>query len=1256
MFVEPSDLVEELSGHGGERFESFMCRLIEAEAATHGITPADIDWDYRTNCPDGGGDIYIRNGRGKAKPWFIPAVPSIWSLKSGNDGTDAATVRSELTDNAHDRLRKHLKDGDVYVWCSLKPVSQPKRKRIYDEVEALAKDIAFDLAQVQFRWVDALASTLEAHPNLIVRHLPRLASRLKDVVTLDQRMRESPDRWGFDVNWVNFSGRDEVKRRVRDHLLSDEGSAVLHIAGISGIGKTRTAIQACRDEERLTDTLFVPRLAGLTRDFLRHIEEPGRYIRLVIDEVSLADYQRLSDRFRDCGDRIRVVTLGPARRRERIRESEPLLLILEEPDTTDGVLRVVQEDGAGLDPEVQKSLAELSGHDLRLALLLVHATRRNPELRHLPVRSLEDVWKRIMDLFKDALQDVGGFPKLYEMLTTSIDVGHDGKYRAEVDYLAAHFKVTAHDLARAIDAAHGTGLGTKTQQFFEAGPRALALWIFQDRLWPALRRDLDAFLTNMPTERLRRRFLERCHELEGPKREEVLDRVGGFFLGFLGDAQLPQLVDREKSRVFKAWAELDPERGLRWLLGAVQNASDDDVRALDGSPDGSGGWGGRRQIVWLCEHLACFKEHFWDCERVLFRLAQVETEESISNNSRNTWKAMFLPMFSNTEAPFAERLQHLLHRLTNATERTLDMVLSAAMDILGYDRSRMCPPTVVGGRVVPDEWRPRTRRELFECEAEAGRELLAEIARLRPELRRRGIRSVIEHVSEFVHFDLLAELQELMRGIDEDQELLRALRSAIDQAISLAEPEDDSAKEPAFLPALRQWRQELSPGDLREQIIDLTSRDYWSVYRNSRRQAVDEPVAAYKEMAQAILDDLPLLEGLGEWLNSEQCRSGGPLGFELGRADEQSRAMPLILGWLKSMRAASFASGYIQAAAFRIGALPAEAVPILEDLAERHPALAVSLSIEADRSPRGFERIMQGVGRLDAGQRGILRPMAFNEWPKIFTEEQKDRLLAKLAELADSIDPDALAVAFDLLAGWTEHGKIPVPKQLATRALHMLELAARPTIRVDDHDWKVVAELLIPGFPAELADVLADAITDVSSHRFQRGRYAEQAFTNRASRNPSEAMEAIGRWILDDERGPVFCICEFRGLFDAIGLETVRPWVQRHGAVAAVRIARNLNGPSLDDKGNPIVPELANWVLTEFETEDRVLREFCIGRHSGDVRWGHARDHQAEIEKLVKPFRDVPRPWVQQWAKYELDDLELEIRRDDQREDELERT
>ena len=151
-------------------------------------------------------------------------------------------------------------------------------------------------------------------------------------------------------------------------------------------------------------------------------------------------------------------------------------------------------------------------------------------------------------------------------------------------------------------------------------------------------------------------------------------------------------------------------------------------------------------------------------------------------------------------------------------------------------------------------------------------------------------------------------------------------------------------------------------------------------------------------------------------------------------------------------------------------------------------------------------------------------------------------------------------------------------------------------------------------------------------------------------------MEAIGRWVMDDKRGTVFHLWEFRGLFDAIGLETVQPWVHEHGGVAAIRIARHLDGPHLDGNGGPVVPPLADWLLTEFEREAQVFREFWMGRHSGVVRWGHARDHREEIERLVKAFATDTRRWVKMWAKYELDQLHSEIVYDDQHDDEIERS
>ena len=526
VFVDPKDL-SALRGQGSQ-FQKLVYDLVVEEARSHGISPVDIDSDYRVNFPDAGFDIFVRASHDDPNPRLIPNTPSIWSVKSGKDGVKAGTLSSEIKLASHDELRNELREGTAYRWCALYPIAQAQMQKMRRKVASLADDCQFQQNQVKFVGIEAIAKILEDHPNVVVRHLPDLKLRFDGILTLTAWERQNPDR-KTHVDWVGFGGRNQLKQRIRDHLLGSTEPAVLHLAGLSGIGKTRTVIQACLDDDNLKDTYYAPRFDELSREFLSYIESSERYVKAVIDEVSLAEWQRLANRFNDLANRVRLITVGPARRGERDRMSDPSLLILEEPDTVDGVLRVIEEAGRGLPETVLRSIAEVSSHDLRLALLLVIATKREPSWRDVPLYDLGEVWQRVTSVFQDGLGDLHAFGRSYEFLTSAVDVGRAGKHRDEVQYLASHFGVTSTELDRAINSADACGLGTQTPAFFEAGPRSLAVWVFQDRLWPVLKSTVDQFLSRMPTARLKRRFIERCHEVSADRREEVAERVGHFF-------------------------------------------------------------------------------------------------------------------------------------------------------------------------------------------------------------------------------------------------------------------------------------------------------------------------------------------------------------------------------------------------------------------------------------------------------------------------------------------------------------------------------------------------------------------------------------------------------------------------------------------------------------------------------------------------------------------------------------------------------
>ena len=201
--------------------------------------------------------------------------------------------------------------------------------------------------------------------------------------------------------------------------------------------------------------------------------------------------------------------------------------------------------------------------------------------------------------------------------------------------------------------------------------------------------------------------------------------LGEFFLDALSGGNINSLASRPASRMFPNVGRLRP-RPRPSVAAAIDRARrPEQLLALDGDPE-QGGWRGRRQLVWLCQNLASFADYFEATEAVLFRLALHETEPSIGNNSRALWQSLFWPTLAGTEVPFTERLPILLRRLRAATTEQLPLILGGAVGCVEDPLVGLpAPPRVVGGRVVPLPWRPRTRGELVALRHDAGEQILA---------------------------------------------------------------------------------------------------------------------------------------------------------------------------------------------------------------------------------------------------------------------------------------------------------------------------------------------------------------------------------------------------------------------------------------------------------------------------------------------------------------------------------------------------
>lgn len=1243
MRAEIRDLELAFKGNGQE-FEAFVHALIRAVGATCGITAHQIDYDHRTHVPDGGRDIVLHAGSQEGGNGFIPDRPSLWSVKAGKEGIEPSQLKKEILKQEredHPKVREALLAGKKYVWCAVHPATQDQREKMREVATEIASELKFDANLIEFRWQDAITTVANNFPNVIPEHLPDVENRWVGVRMLNEWRLEPY----MNTPWSDFGSRAVLVERITTHLRGSKAPNTLHIAGLSGIGKSRAVLEACQRDADLRGVFYVPRYQDLTSKLERALRGTQR-VYVVIDEMPLDAVESIVSRFSECPDRVRIVTIGPASRQRVVSSRE--IVVVPEPQTEEDVLAVIRPPGNGLSEAVLQSIAALCAHDLRLALMLVRASQQTPELHTIPIVDFDGVWARLMGLFPNEIPDPNTYRQNYEALSVAIDVGVERDLRSELQALAHYFGRHENDLLACSNVSVNCGLGLRAGRFFETTPHALAIDAFRSLFRNQLRDRLSEFMASLPA-RLHRRFLERCQECPDGVREEVAALVGGVFLGWLRLASVSTLTEREPSRIFQAWAEFDPIRGLGWLRQAVEAANPDQLRALDGEPDGSGGWRGRRQLVWLCQNLACFSEHFADCEAILFRLALHENE-NIGNNSTAVWQSLFWVVLSHTELPFQDRFPLLLRRLREADPDTIRLPLTGAFRCLVSEVFGMTtPPRVVGGRIVPEQWMPADNVLWRNFRRSAGEQVLETIGLLAAEQRAIALTELTGQIRLFRDLGLMDRLRGLFREDWLTTDLRLSLVLELLRSLDIyrrVEQENGQPVPPGVL-AQEVWLKELAPKDLATRVQDATARaphELWD----------DEGLDAFYAGIAGDLIALPeTFRNLREWFDSPRANAVEYLGFSLGKRDEHDKLSDPIRAWLRTDQCRKLAIPYLNGCAARESGLPDHWAAELDSLAPCRAEVAIIATLTADVSARGYHRVLSALDHLVSSAARLLRGFAHGGWPAVLDITQKTMILSRLIGMSDAGDVNAPIVGMDLIRMWCHIAKTPLNSHLVPSAFELAARAPRYAQAQNEYNWRETLRLLCPHDPVRVAEIVLDVMTSPDIHPWQFGNENVSLLTQGAALAPDQIMEVVGRYILNRQRRSMFAISVYHGLFEAIGVDAVRRWVDKHGRENLRWITRHFASPRRDANGIITIPPLTQWLFTEREADQEAFEWFLMGRQSGARMW--SGNQSAEKQAELQPFLQHPLRRVREWAQDEIRFFANEDARFHEFEDESER-
>ena len=1224
-FVSVEELSQQVSRKGTES-EELINSLLRAIGRSVGINAGNIHWDHRTYIGDGGRDLVVEADHNSSVENFLPQRRSYWSIKSGENGLDKHQFRREI--RSHPLVQKWLKGGNKYVWCSLFPSKKEDREVVENDAQMMVDEFEnqFTREQFEFRWIDQITDAVNLHPAVVLQHVSVALSRRAYLRTLTEWELEDEER----TNWVDFDERSKFVDYLLSHFLANTNPNIVHLAGMSGIGKSRLVREACtrlRDEhgigclycksyEQVRDDLL-----GLTRLF-----GTDRHAILVLDEVPFdREIDVIESHFRNAPSTLRIVTISPAiRQSTQIRGNR---ILLGEPSGDAAVLSVIKQAQGLLPDERLNLIASKSAQDLRFALRWTREVNRDQDAATAMTGGAMPLLDHIIKRCGLSQVEQDQLKALYDAASCFIDIGVAGDVKHEVDTLKELFSLQEAWLGKAIDHARDYGLSVRSKNYVEATPRGLAEMVFAKRGWATVSRDLPKFFDSLPL-RLQQKFLERCQDSSSEIREEVTAQLGSYFRGALMGAGVLSLENTQAAKIFSAWAKFDPIPALNWLQKAVDESSNETLLKLTGN-EGYGDYRGRRYIVWLCESLARFSDLFYLCEKILFKLAIAENEPRIGNNATKVWRNLFWPTLSQVSIPFADRARLLDHRLRNAGGEARKICIDCALEALQPKNVGMViPPQIVGGRLAPEPWKATSGEELLGLRTELAKSILRICSELAGEEKEHFINAMVHNLMPFAWLDLMPEVRAAFGTVTSDK-VTTDLVAAIRRATKILSHERHGAKGAAVTRQLRAWEDSITPARLSDRVKFWIQQNPWDVNED------ESETNPFEQLADEIVRDPGSLNSLAADLSDRRCNGTITLATFCGEKAKGNELDELIEQWIARGESSLFVTGFLLSRSKPDVGLEEKWRTTLDSAIDTHPEYIGNVTAYVDASVLGYQRIATILDHGFTPVTKMLSQLGFGHWTRAVTVEIQLDICERLKRSLETEPNETIRIALDLLYIWTYVNEKTLPQHLHAFALKFLEVALERDGLRDSFKWMDVAGHLVSEYPQRIAELAIVAEIDkLGGIRFDSEKL-DELVVKCAQADKKAVMGALGQMLKDDGKNAIYSVHRHDSVFEAIGVAAIEEWIAANGSESLPHIASHLASPKSNEAGEIVLSDVLQWLFTTHEFNDAAYQGFLSGRHRLESWWGN--DKAKEVERQMQVFLTSEIRLVRQWASWEIE-------------------
>lgn len=1172
LFEVSPDIVRRLDDR---RLRDVMAGLLLAEAYKCGADRSRVIVNAEVDAPDEGQDAYTPCPA-KESPW-LGSMETCWQFKAGGASLPSR-IAGEVT---KPRPKRILAAGGRYVLVA-SDVGDGETGR--DARLAVLRKDAEDAGLPSDR-IDVLTGG-EQLVTWINEH-PAVAAALLDrdvLVPIPEWARASKHRDAFypteQLAASVLSAREAL-------AFETPGPTHVHVFGPPGVGKTRFALEVCRDAPWMNSAVFIPQAART--DVRAYIDtartNPALRAVVVVDEVGADDLRALAEAAERAEGRIRLMTIGQA----RPEDTTAMRSIRVEPLDADATTGLVRDLHPGMPIEHARFVASVSAGYVKLARLLAAAVHKDPSLTAVDLLKVHDVRK----LMKQMLD--GKDHRALLVVAVLETVGWTGSHEVEGRTIAEHFGLDwAHVQADVHAFDEDLGVAPRGGDFRYVSPAPLALFLAREAWasWPDRVRELPGKLPPGAVDKFYARFraLSASGDAAVFAREE-LDR-------FLSVADFATAFD---VRRWEAVSAADPERAVRRLREALERASREERLAVDGNA--------RREMVWSLVRAARSASTFEDAALALAELAAAETE-TWANNATHEFVARFVPAWGGTAKPYTDRLS-VLDRLFARGSHVYQALAVQALARVGDRYGLRLDAGSTGARAEEPEWIPSGHEEL-----DAALSAMDRLARVAATAAGDVRAELIAAVKSCAWFLVVAPTQAAFSRFvvavaatlpDERDRIDTILEDVVDRELKYGHHEASSA----LLETARKTIARVQDTSREGQLRRLARKIDWE-----RKGISDE----FRELARELLTDPSPLWNTWSWLTSGTAPGAWSLGEALGMEDTGGRLLQAMVDASDRGPDARVIAAYLEARSRTVGQEAVEEwIDKREAAAPGDVALLLELAWRVSRGDRAAARVVRML------ERGSVPPertatLGYGSWVKELSPDAARNLIAALAARDEHRE-----AALVLLDDWVDvdAARIVEVESLATEFVCDGKLIRAGGMT--SYHWSRTAKRILERHARNIARAIFAEQAEGAGMWFADHSDAGEILDLCTKADPAGVWDELAQALENPPRAVVFVIGMPKGLVDQMPQDAVIAWISKNVPLRASLVAK-LAKKDLDDDG------LSARVLQEFADDERVrsafTAEYWSGAWSGpmSVRLGELA---SQLDQVAGRTRH---PRVRDWA------------------------